>query len=98
MTVAELMEMLEACDPEAVVRIMSQEGWPFENGILGVVVRDELAEVGCTCDRRINEPHGEECEAWNEDETYGEGRVGNDVFIVEGQQERYGDKRAWEIA
>lgn len=97
MTVSELMGLLEGCDPEAIVRIMSQEGWPFENAIRGVVTRDAMASEDCTCDRRITEPHDEECEAWGDDEEYTDGMAGNDVFIVEGAQERYGSKRAWEL-
>ena len=33
MTVNELIGLLQDCDPEAEVRIMSQESWPFENAI-----------------------------------------------------------------
>lgn len=36
MTVSELMRLLEDGDPEAEVRIMSQQSWPFENAIAGV--------------------------------------------------------------
>ena len=57
MTVSELRELLEGCDPEAEVRIMSQESWPFENDIPVVVVRENFAGEDCECDRRIGEPH-----------------------------------------
>ena len=95
MTVSELRELLEGCDPEAEVRIMSQEGWPFENAIRGVAVREDFAGEDCNCDHRLNEPHEEGCAA--EDESTPEGCAANDVFIVEGEQERYGDKSAWEV-
>lgn len=90
MTVNELRELLEGCDPEAEVRIMSQESWPFENAIRGVAVREDFAGEACEC-----EPHEEGCPA--EDDAAPENRAANDVFIVEGEQERYGDKSAWEV-
>ena len=78
MTVAQLIALLEECDPDAEVRIMSQEDWPFENGILGVNVRENFAG---DCDE-------DDCEVDDE-------LLPNDVFIVEGEQERYGSKAAW---
>ena len=44
MTVTELIELLEECEPDATVRIMSQGSWPFENAIRGIAVRDDFAE------------------------------------------------------
>lgn len=96
MTVAELLALLEGCEPEVEVRIMSQEGWPFENAIEGVAVREDFASEECTCDRRIGEEHDEECAARGED-AFPPGTAPNDVFIVEGRQERYGSKSAWEV-
>ena len=95
MTVSELRELLEGCDPEAEVRIMSQESWPFENAIRGIAVREDFPGEDCNCDHRLNEPHEEGCAA--EDESTPEDCAANDVFIVEGEQERYGDKSAWEV-
>lgn len=94
MTVGELIAMLEDCDEEAEVRIMSQEGWPFENAIRGVAVREDFPSDDCECDRRIEEPHEEGCPA--QDDVVPEGCLFSDVFIVEGDQERYGNKAAWE--
>ena len=95
MKVSDLMELLECCDPEAEARIMSQEGWPFENRIRGVATRFEFRGEECECDRRIDEPHEEGCPA--EDDVVPKGCEANDVFIVEGDQERYGNKAAWEV-
>ena len=95
MTVNELIERLRECDPDAEVRIMMQENWPFENAISGVAVREEMV-AECDCDHRFNEPHEEGCAAEPEDE-FEDGLQGNDVFIVEGQQERYGNKNAWAV-
>ena len=94
MTVNELIELLQECDPEAEVRIMSQESWPFENAIAGVAIREQFTQAECECDRLITEPHEQDCPADGELE-FERGLEGNDVFILEGQQERYGSKEAW---
>ena len=97
MTVAELIERLQECDPDAEVRIMSQEGWPFECAIAGVAVREQFAGAeDCCCERVPGQPHDEECPAQG-DEDFPEGCKLQDVFIVEGAQERYGSRRAWEV-
>jgi hypothetical protein len=94
MTVAELIDRLERCDPEATVRIMMQESWPFENSILGIAVRSDFADE-CECDQPGGE-HAEGCPA--NDDDYGDPELAaNDVFIVEGRQERYGSKAAWDV-
>lgn len=81
MKVKQLIAILERKDPDARVMIMSQSNWPFECSIHGIAVREEFTEAD-----------GDE----DEDEpTYGEGLRGNDVFIVEGSQQRYGSKAAW---
>jgi hypothetical protein len=90
------MGLLEDLDPDATVRIMMQENWPFECEVRGVVTRDQLGSDECDCDRKIGEPHDEECMAFGDDEYEG-GLQGNDVFIVEGRQERYGSKTAWDL-
>ena len=96
MTVQQLLDLLEDKDPDAEVRIMMQESWPFECAIDGVAVREDFAATAeCECDRAsTTEPHQDDCPAGGEPE-YGEGCAANDVFIVEGRQERYGDKAAW---
>ncbi|MEO6044372.1 MAG: hypothetical protein ABIQ47_10680 [Tepidiformaceae bacterium] len=58
-TVQELIERLQECDPDAEVRIVSQESWPFENAISGVAVREDFAGEDCDCDHRFSEPHEE---------------------------------------
>lgn len=42
MTVRELMELLRGADPDATVRLMNQENWPFEYGIAGVAIREDF--------------------------------------------------------
>ena len=96
MTVQELIERLKGCDPDVEVRIMSQESWPFENAISGVAVREDFDVNHCDCDRRFTEAHEEGCGALGDNAT--SDLQPNDVFIVEGPQERYGDKDAWSAA
>ncbi|HXU24358.1 MAG TPA: hypothetical protein VN697_10045 [Tepidiformaceae bacterium] len=77
MTVNELIGLLRGCDGEAEVRIMSQEGWPFENAIAGLAVREDFAGEECDCDHRITEPHEAGCSAGaGEDGEYEDGAGG----------------------
>jgi len=45
MTVRELIDRLEEMDEDAEVILMTQQSWPFENGIKGVPVRKEVADA-----------------------------------------------------
>ena len=94
MTVQELIDLLQEHDPEAEVRIMSQDGWPFECSLFGVTTREELADDDCECGRLLGRPHDDGCPA-AEGQEQEDGMEGRDVFLVEGQQERYGSKSAW---
>jgi hypothetical protein len=87
MKVSELIELLQDQDPDAEVLIMSQENWPFENAIAGVAVREEMVED----DDDLTDEEREE-------PRYEKGTAANDVFIVEGDQLRYGSKAAWRVA
>lgn len=82
MKVSELIELLQEQDPDAKVFIMSQENWPFECSITGITAREEFA--------RDDDSY--------EDPEYEAGTAASDVFIVEGQQLRYGSKEAWCVA
>ena len=83
MKVKELIDILEEQDPDAEVLIMSQQSWPFENGVHGVAVRSEMDG---------DDEDGADATAARD------GRATNDVFIVEGSQLRYGSKTAWGVA
>lgn len=86
MKVSELIELLQDQDPDAEVMIMSQQNWPFENAVAGVAVREEFVDdEDCDEDER-------------EEPRYEKGTAPSDVFIVEGQQLRYGSKAAWRVA
>ena len=91
MTLTDLIERLEEYrdlhGEDCEVRLMTQQNWPFENAITGLVSGAEInaAEVN------------------DEDDNAGvhtDADVENDavVYIVEGQQLGYGSKRAWEAA
>jgi len=92
MTVAELMNRLENCDPDATVRITMQESWPLENSILGTAQNSDFASAKMTAEvgrrrglarhrRRVRDPE----------------LAGNEAFIVEGTHERYGSKAARDV-
>lgn len=84
MKVKELMEVLKDLEPDAQVLIASQPNWPFEIELSGVVTRAE-------------------CDAPDEDGREEPRRTDadlspTDVFLVEGQQLRYGSKTPFRLA
>lgn len=83
MKVSELIEILEEQDPDAEVLVMSQEGWPFEVAIRGVTTREEILLADGDDDGKAEAPAG---------------AARSDVFLVEGEQLRYGSKSAWTVA
>ena len=89
MKVQDLIELLEAQDPNAEVYLMSQQNWPFEHRIYGVAARADFTEedVGFEPD--------DGGDRWGAAEA---SLPGSDVFIVEGGQTRYGNKAAWDAA
>jgi hypothetical protein len=84
MKVSELIELLEEQDPDAEVLLMMQKNWPFECSLAGVTTRDEMLRA----DER-DEDDGEQVEPRIES-----GTAKSDVFLVEGEQLRYGSKTA----
>jgi hypothetical protein len=83
-----LTEYRDQFGPDAEVRIMTQQNWPFENSIHGVTCGEEMNE----CD---------EAEEDADDEDVADvADVADDavVYIVEGQQLGYGSSRAWDTA
>jgi hypothetical protein len=89
MKVSDLIRLLEDQDPDAEVLLMTQRNWPFENSVFGVAVREDVA---------TNEEDGDDDEGEHEPPPVEKGTAPNDVFIVEGEQLRYGSKRAWDVA
>jgi len=80
MKVQDLIEQLEDLDPEAQVYLMTQRDWPFEQRIVHVAIRENFEDV-----------EDEECR----DPSEYPARKPDDVFIVAGDQIRYGNKNAW---
>jgi hypothetical protein len=83
MKVKELIEVLQDLEPDAQVLIASQPNWPFEIELSGVVTRAECDAPDEGCE----EPRRTDA-----------GLAPSDVFLVEGQQLRYGSKMPFRIA
>ena len=90
MKVSELIELLEEQDPDAEVLVMSQPNWPFELGLAGVTTREEML--------RADRDEVDDGDDNNEEPRLERGTAKNDVFLVEGEQRRYGSKTAWSVA
>jgi hypothetical protein len=90
MKVSELIELLEEQDPDAEVLVMMQENWPFECALAGVTTREEMLRA----DREERDEDDED----DEEPRLERGTAKSDVFLVEGQQLRYGSKTAWQVA
>ena len=86
MTLNELIERLEEyrdlLGEDCEVRLMTQQNWPFENAITGLVSGTEINESDEDDDDRDDEDVNEDAA----------------VYIVEGSQLGYGSKRAWDAA
>lgn len=93
MTVQELIQLLEREDPEAEVRLMTQESWPFENSIRS---RLYVAEPTCSICGEGSLDHDDEdhqAETWTPADAEAPDGV---VYLVEGAQLGYGNKAAWQ--
>ena len=87
MKVSELIELLEEQDPDAEVLVMMQQNWPFECSLAGVTTREEMLRA-----------EREERDDDDYEPRFERGTAKNDVFLVEGEQLRYGSKTAWSVA
>ena len=85
MTVDELIERLEEyrelMGGDTEVRLMTQQNWPFENSICGIVSGKEITDAA-------DEDNPSDDDDVDDDAI---------VYIVEGSQLGYGTKRAWEV-
>jgi hypothetical protein len=92
MKVRELIELLEEQDGEAEILVMSQASYPFECALYGITSRAEL--------EGDDEDEGDEGDDGDGEapKSLRDGQQASDVFLVEGQQLRYGSKLAWEVA
>ena len=95
MTVKDLIELLQDYDEDAQVLIMMQQSRPFECYIKGVASNEEVTGE----ERRLaQELHGDDFEEEQSFSFDGKMLPANRVFIVEGNQAKYGNKEAWEAA
>jgi hypothetical protein len=91
MNVRQLIAILEQLDPEGSVYVMFQPKWPFEARLEGVAVREDFAGPAEPDDA---EEHAPGRDRWSMPES---ALPRNDVFIVVGEQVRYGDAEAWSV-
>lgn len=90
MTVKELLDILADADPDAEVRIGSQQSYPFQNAVAGVVSADEIAladAIADGVDNIDNVPPIEDFDGPVKPWT---------VYILEGSQRGYLSKNAWD--
>lgn len=80
MKVKQLISLLEKLDANADVYVMMQQHLPFECVLAGVAVRGEFTAEGTQ---------------HNGGPLPSETAAPNDVFLLEGEQLRRGDKAAW---
>lgn len=87
MTIAELIERLtelqETVAEDCVVRLMTQENYPFEYSIAGVVDSTEFGD------------DDEDPECFARHQLTASGEIPIVVYLVEGTQIGYGDRDAW---
>jgi hypothetical protein len=93
MTVGQLREILEDLPDDAEVKLMTQQHYPFENGIRGVCQRSDFTEDEYDKDASEAQKHAARVHAKEDPDSNPE-----DVFIVEGAQLCYGNKNAWDAA
>jgi len=109
MNVRDLIERLEDEDPNAEVRMMCQQQWPFEYSIYGICSSSQLVEE----DEEMTEDELEEEDTGRglgeddplikrglQDRHPGTGITEKPecVFLVEGSQLSYGNRAAWEVS
>ena len=92
MKVHQLIQILDELDPAGEVYVMVQRSWPFECAVAGVSIREGFTEAQEDEPEVLDEARRDR---WG---APGELLPSNDVFIVAGDQERYGDARAWDVA
>lgn len=77
-----LTELREANGGDCEVRMMTQRSWPFECDVHGIATSDAIAACGGDHGRDPDPDHDEDADPI--------------VFIVEGDQVKYGNRLAWE--
>lgn len=84
MKVRELIELLQKQEQDAEVFMLEQPSWPFEHSIRGITTRRDVLEH-----EHYTRGDDDEFDYARDD------KKPSDVFIVEGDNVRYGAKAAW---
>ena len=92
MKVSQLIQILSELDEDGDVYVMEQRSWPFESNVAGVALRADFTE----CEE--DEPEVLERARSDRWGAPPELLPGSDVFIVVGDQRRYGNAGAWDVA
>ena len=85
MRVKDLIEMLEECNPQATVIILSQPSYPFENKLQGMTVRNKSNETSQGGESAFSGSPSDESKA-------------DDVILCMGSQLRYGEPAHFDAA
>ncbi len=88
------LEELAQDHPDAEVRLMNQNSWPFEYSILGVATTSAMDEDELEAERSRREDRGLPTENLPSEPAPAENEV---VYLVEGSQLGYGRKAAWAV-
>ena len=96
MKVRDLLEILEAADPDADVLFASQPSWPFEYSVSDAVIRRQIPPRW-EDDEDAYDPDDEDFDPdANEGmDTWSNNGTPNDVILTEGRQLRYGQHDYW---
>ncbi|WP_248582007.1 hypothetical protein [Nocardioides sp. InS609-2] len=91
-TVTELIERLQDCDPDAEVRLATQPNWPLQYHLAGIATTEDIA-----MDRRCEDHDFYNCEDCAEGRLQDDGSI---VYLVEGSQhydQPYAPRAAWDV-
>ena len=90
------LEELAQAHPDAEIRLMTQNGWPFEYSILGVATSSDMAEeeVEQARERAMERGHDFDDEDGPLKDPEAKPEI---IYLVEGSQLGYGKKSAWDV-
>jgi hypothetical protein len=90
MKVHQLIQLLDELDSDGDVYVLLQPHWPLEASIRGIAIREDFA---CPADPE----DGDDAPQPARRSTPESALPRNDVFIVVGEQVRYGNRDAWDV-
>jgi hypothetical protein len=90
------LEELAQDHPDAEVRLMTQNSWPFEYSILGIATTSDMAEEDAEAARENARDRGHDFD--DEDGPRKDAEAKPEIiYLVEGSQLGYGSKTAWAV-